>query len=123
MSPPRRLRTLRHATRLARIGWSRPICRIWFGFTHESCRADCPEGAAAFNELVQLGVKTIITVDGAQPDVATAKQFGLRYVHLPHGYDGIPENRVAELAKRCKCWTDRFTFMPSWQHRVRQRPA
>lgn len=58
-----------------------------------------PEGAAAFNELVQLGVKTIITVDGAQPDVATAKQFGLRYVHLPHGYDGIPENRVAELAK------------------------
>lgn len=58
-----------------------------------------PEGAAAFNELVQLGVKTIITVDGAQPDVAVAKQFGLRYVHLPHGYDGIPENRVAELAK------------------------
>lgn len=58
-----------------------------------------PEGEAAFRELVQLGVKTIITVDGVAPDLATAKQFGLRYVHLPHGYDGIPENRVAELAK------------------------
>ncbi len=58
-----------------------------------------PEGEAAFSELAQLGVKTIITVDGAPPAVATAKQFGLRYVHLPHGYDGIPDNRVVELAK------------------------
>jgi protein tyrosine phosphatase (PTP) superfamily phosphohydrolase (DUF442 family) len=58
-----------------------------------------PEGEAAYRELAELGVKTIITVDGAQPDVETAKRFGLRYVHLPHGYDGIPEDRVAELAK------------------------
>ena len=33
------------------------------------------------------------------PDVATAQKFGLRYVHLPHGYDGVPEQRVKELAK------------------------
>jgi hypothetical protein len=49
--------------------------------------------------LEALGVKTIISVDGAKPDVATAKKHGLRYVHLPHGYDGIPDARAAELAK------------------------
>ncbi len=58
-----------------------------------------PEGDAAFQELSDLGVKTIISVDGAKPDVETARKFGLRYVHLPHGYDGIPDERVKQLAK------------------------
>ena len=58
-----------------------------------------PEGAAAFQSLKDLGVKTIISVDGAQPDVKLANKFGLRYVHLPHGYDGISTQRGHELAK------------------------
>ncbi len=58
-----------------------------------------PEGDAAFAELAALGVKTVISVDGATPDVDAAKAHGLRYVHLPHGYDGISEQRVQELAK------------------------
>jgi protein tyrosine phosphatase (PTP) superfamily phosphohydrolase (DUF442 family) len=58
-----------------------------------------PDGDAAFEELANLGVKTIISVDGATPDVETAKKHGLRYVHLPHGYDGIPQSRAKELAK------------------------
>lgn len=58
-----------------------------------------PEGDAGFAELKALGVRTIITVDGARPDVATAERHGLRYVHLPHGYDGVPEERAQELAK------------------------
>ncbi len=58
-----------------------------------------PDGDAAFAELSALGVKTIISVDGARPDVAAAKKFGLRYVHLPHGYDGIADDRLKELAK------------------------
>jgi protein tyrosine phosphatase (PTP) superfamily phosphohydrolase (DUF442 family) len=58
-----------------------------------------PDGDAAFLELLQLGVRTVISVDSARPDVATAAKFGLRYVHLPHGYDGIPEQRAWELAK------------------------
>ncbi len=56
-----------------------------------------PEGDAAFAELRDLGVRTVISVDGMAPDVATAKKYGLRYVHLPHGYDGIPPERLAEL--------------------------
>jgi protein tyrosine phosphatase (PTP) superfamily phosphohydrolase (DUF442 family) len=58
-----------------------------------------PEGDAAFAELAALGVKTVISVDGAKPDVAAAEKHGLRYVHLPHGYDGIPDERAALLAK------------------------
>jgi len=58
-----------------------------------------PESDAAFQELADLGVRTIISVDGMTPDVETAGRFGLRYVHLPHGYDGIPDRRVRELAK------------------------
>jgi hypothetical protein len=58
-----------------------------------------PEGETAFAALAKLGVKTIISVDGAKPDVELAAKHGLRYVHLPFGYDGIPTTRVAELAK------------------------
>jgi len=58
-----------------------------------------PQSDQAFKELADLGVKTIISVDGATPDVDAAKRSGLMYVHLPHGYDGIPDGRVKELAK------------------------
>ena len=58
-----------------------------------------PEGEGGFAELQELGIKTVISVDGAKPDVATAEKHGLRYVHLPHGYDGVPEQRAEELAK------------------------
>jgi len=58
-----------------------------------------PEGDAAFRELANLGVKTIISVDGARPAVEMAKEHGLRYVHLPHGYNGVSSRRVKELAK------------------------
>lgn len=58
-----------------------------------------PDGEAGFAELERLGVKTIISVDGARPDVETATRHGIRYVHLPVGYDGIPRDRVLELAK------------------------
>src|SRR5262245_36049218 len=58
-----------------------------------------PDGDAGFAELEALGVKTVISVDGMTPDVEGARKHGLRYVHLPHGYDGIPSERGQELAK------------------------
>jgi protein tyrosine phosphatase (PTP) superfamily phosphohydrolase (DUF442 family) len=58
-----------------------------------------PEDEAAFQELRALGVKTIISVDSAQPQVELARRFGMRYIHLPHGYDGVPPQRAGELAK------------------------
>ena|GEM_PF-305402 len=58
-----------------------------------------PEGEGSFASLKKLGVKTILSVDGAKPDVETARKHGMRYVHLPHGYDGISTNLQLQLAK------------------------
>jgi len=58
-----------------------------------------PEGDEGFDALTKLGVKTIITVDGARPDVERAHAHAMRYIHLPHGYDGIPVPTQLELIK------------------------
>jgi protein tyrosine phosphatase (PTP) superfamily phosphohydrolase (DUF442 family) len=58
-----------------------------------------PEGDSAFAALKERGIKTIITVDGAKPDVESAKKFGIRYVHLPIGYDGVPTNQAVRMVK------------------------
>ena len=58
-----------------------------------------PEGDEAFAALRKLGVRTIISVDGTRPNADRAAQHGLRYIHLPHGYDGISSNTANRLAK------------------------
>lgn len=58
-----------------------------------------PAGEDAFLELVSLGVKTIVSVDGLKPDVDTARDHGLKTVHLPQGYDGISPDQTDALAK------------------------
>jgi protein tyrosine phosphatase (PTP) superfamily phosphohydrolase (DUF442 family) len=58
-----------------------------------------PDDAAAFDTLKALGVKTVISVDGAAPDVEAAAARGIRYIHLPIGYHGFDEKRRLELAK------------------------
>lgn len=58
-----------------------------------------PEGDAGFQALQRLGVKTIITVDGARPETERARKVGMRYVHLPFGYDGCPTPRANAIAK------------------------
>jgi protein tyrosine phosphatase (PTP) superfamily phosphohydrolase (DUF442 family) len=64
-----------------------------------------PEGDAAFAALAAAGVKTLVSVDGARPDVEAARRHGLRYVHVPIGYDGIPAEKATLLTKA-------FTTMP-----------
>jgi protein tyrosine phosphatase (PTP) superfamily phosphohydrolase (DUF442 family) len=61
-----------------------------------------PRGSEDFARLQKLGIKTVLSVDGTTPDVAAAKEYGLRYVHLPIGYDGIPARRALEIAKAAK---------------------
>jgi hypothetical protein len=58
-----------------------------------------PEGDAGFDTLQVLGVRTILSVDGALPDVDRARARGMRYVHLPIGYDGFDDARKVELAR------------------------
>ena len=58
-----------------------------------------PNGAAGFKALRRLGVKTAISVDGITPQFELANRFGIRYIHLPHGYSGISDRRAMELSK------------------------
>jgi hypothetical protein len=44
-------------------------------------------------------VKTIITVDGGKPDLDLAQKFGMRYVHLPIGYNGMTRERQLEIGR------------------------
>jgi protein tyrosine phosphatase (PTP) superfamily phosphohydrolase (DUF442 family) len=80
-----------------------------------------PEGDKAFEALSKLGVNTIISVDGSKPDVEAARKHGLRYVHLPFGYDGVPTNRVAELAKAVE--TSPGAVFVHCHHGVHRGPA
>jgi len=61
-----------------------------------------PQGDAAFDALRDLGVRTIISVDGATPDVERARARGMRYVHVPVGYDGIRPDAAATLARAAR---------------------
>jgi protein tyrosine phosphatase (PTP) superfamily phosphohydrolase (DUF442 family) len=74
-------------------------CQNFFRVSPRIFSGSQPEGEVAFEELARLGVKTLISVDGARPDIEAARRFGLRYVHLPFGYGGIPTHRVSELAQ------------------------
>jgi hypothetical protein len=58
-----------------------------------------PEGDAGFDELSKLGVKTVISVDGAAPDVARAKARGIRYVHVPVTYSDVTPDQQLEIAR------------------------
>lgn len=58
-----------------------------------------PEEEVAFQKLKELGVKTIVSVDGAKPDVELARKYGLRYVHIPIGYDGIEKESALAMTR------------------------
>ena len=58
-----------------------------------------PEGDVGFASLKKLGIKTIISVDGARPDIERARKRGMRYVHLPIGYNGVPEAQGLRIAR------------------------
>jgi len=53
----------------------------------------------AFESLVGLGIKTIMSVDGSTPKVDMAAEWGMRYVHLPIRYDGITKEEGARIAR------------------------
>lgn len=64
--------------------------RLWSGG-----EPSCDE---AFAALAAQGVRVLVSVDGARPNLEAARRHGLRYVHVPIGYEGIPRAAVEELA-------------------------
>ena len=58
-----------------------------------------PESDAAFADLKKLGIRTIISVDGATPAVESARKFGIRYIHLPLGYNQASASNCLRIVK------------------------
>lgn len=58
-----------------------------------------PQGDDAFASLTRLGIRVIVSVDGAKPKIETARNHGLRYVHVPIGYEGVGKQAGLSLAR------------------------
>lgn len=58
-----------------------------------------PAGEEALESLDKLGVKTIVSVDAARPNVDAARSHGIRYIHIPMSYDGVSPEAGAALAR------------------------
>jgi hypothetical protein len=55
-----------------------------------------PEGSNGYQSMAQMGIQTIVSVDGAIPNVEIYR--GWRYIHLPIGYDGMTREQQLALA-------------------------
>lgn len=58
-----------------------------------------PHGDVALKALADMGIKTILSVDGKTPDAETARKYGLRYVHIPIQYSGISTEQIEKIVK------------------------
>jgi len=80
-----------------------------------------PEGEVAFKNLAALGYKTVLSVDGAVPEVELAAKYGLRYVHVPIGYDGITKDQALRIIKAVRI--TEFPMFVHCHHGVHRGPA
>ena len=58
-----------------------------------------PSGLRAFQHLAAQGVRTVICVDGAIPDVNSARAAGLETVHIPMRYDRVSSPILQSIVK------------------------
>ena len=54
---------------------------------------------AGYRELQDMGVEIVLSVDGPMPPVELIRELGMRSVHLPIGYDGVPTEVIRSLAR------------------------
>src|ERR1022692_4485634 len=70
-----------------------------YRITDKLISGSSPEGDEGFRSLKELGVKTIISIYGARPELDHARKYGLRYVHLPTENDELSRLQILRLAK------------------------
>ena len=73
-----------------------PVSSVWQRVTD---RIYCGGEPAGFEALAAQGFTAVVSVDGIPPDVAAARRAGLRYVHIPMGYDGVHDHARLSLAR------------------------
>ncbi len=58
-----------------------------------------PEDAGGFEALAALGVRSVISVDGARPGIEGAASCDMSYSHVPIRYSGIEEGELDQIAR------------------------
>ncbi|QDT42288.1 hypothetical protein Pan241w_23710 [Gimesia alba] len=81
---------------------SRPGLHNVFQIDDQVYSGSGPEGKQSFDALKKMGIKTIISVDGTQPNLKLAKAAGMKYIHIPIGYDGISEDASLSFLRAAK---------------------
>jgi protein tyrosine phosphatase (PTP) superfamily phosphohydrolase (DUF442 family) len=70
-----------------------------YRITDKLISGSSPEGEEGFRSLKELGIKTIISMEDARPDLEHARKYGLRYVHLPTENEDLSRPQILRLAK------------------------
>lgn len=78
---------------------SRPGLQNVFQIDDQIYSGGSPEGKSSFEVLKKMGIKTIVSVDGVKPKLKLAKDAGIKYVHIPIGYDGISQEAGLAFAQ------------------------
>ncbi|CAN5242701.1 hypothetical protein BH09SUM1_BH09SUM1_22280 [soil metagenome] len=69
-----------------------------------------PEDESDFEAIRKLGANTIVSVDGATPNVEAARALGMRYIHVPIEYSGITREQAASLSEAMEETTGTIYF-------------
>ena len=66
-----------------------------------------PSGLQGMESLMNMGVNTIICVDGVPPDVKSAKEYGIKTIHLPLKYSAPSKSQIFDLTTATKMGLER----------------
>lgn len=58
-----------------------------------------PDGERGYQSLAAMGVRTVVSVDAVPPPAALAREHGIRVIHIPIGYDHVPQDAAIQIAK------------------------
>ncbi|WP_417378668.1 cytochrome c [Gimesia sp.] len=78
---------------------SRPGLENVFQLDQQFYSGSGPHGELSFKTLKKMGIKTIVSVDGTAPDLEHARKAGMKYIHIPIGYDGVSEDAGLAFAR------------------------
>lgn len=71
----------------------------FYRFHHRVYGGSGPYKLEHFEQLRRKGIKIVLSVDGAMPKVDLAESCGMRYIHIPMGYDGVADDVKFQLAR------------------------
>lgn len=76
-----------------------------YQYTENLFSGSKPKDEESFKSLQELGIQTIISVDGSIPKLDLAHQYGMRYIHIPIAYHTITANQAYNIAKAVRDMT------------------